>query len=198
MTSSNSFSKIHDSILSVAGIDYSLSSPAIVVCDVSDGTFQWKNCESFFLTGTKKYDGVLNESCFGEQHQEYKSDIERYTNIATWAIDKMTHCDIVALEGYAMGAKGRVFNIAENTAILKFIMEDEMLPYKIVAPTELKKYATGKGNANKEAMHEAFVNETGVSLQEALTPGLDKIGNPVSDVVDAYYLAKWVWESTLG
>ena len=67
------------------------------------------------------------------------------------------------------------------------------IPYQSVPPTVIKKYATGKGNANKDLMYEAFSDEllTPPDLKSALTPRSKKLTNPVTDIVDAYYIAKW-------
>ena len=56
---------------------------------------------------------------------------------------------------------------------------------EIVQPTVIKKYATGKGNSNKEAMLEAWKTEPGTFdlVQET--------GNPASDIVDSYFLCKY-------
>ena len=58
-------------------------------------------------------------------------------------------------------------------------------------PTVLKKFATGKGNSDKEKMHEAFVGQFGVDLRRAMTPLNTKVGNPVSDIVDAIFLCRY-------
>ncbi len=99
----------------------------------------------------------------------------------------------IGLEGYAMGAKGQVFNIGENTGILKhYIQVIEGWELTTYAPSAVKKFATEKGNANKEKMYEHFIKETGLDLEKIF--GFDinpeKINGPISDVVDAYYIAK--------
>ena len=59
-----------------------------------------------------------------------------------------------------------------------------------MAPTTIKKFATGKGNANKEKLYDAFVEETGIDIRKTLDIS-NKSWNPVSDIVDAYYIAKY-------
>jgi hypothetical protein len=59
------------------------------------------------------------------------------------------------------------------------------------APSAIKKFATGKGNAKKEDMYASFVEETGVDLSIILDQSVDpKVNSPISDIVDAYYIAK--------
>ena len=64
-------------------------------------------------------------------------------------------------------------------------------------PTTVKKYATGKGNSDKNAMHRSFRLETGVDLKEEITPRKAKVGNPVSDIVDSYYICKLLHEKII-
>ena len=60
------------------------------------------------------------------------------------------HIDpVVVLEGYAMGGKGRVFDIAEMGGVLKWRLRLANIPLSIVPPTSRAKFITGKGNANK-------------------------------------------------
>ena len=60
----------------------------------------------------------------------------------------------------------------------------------MIPPTVIKKDTTGKGNANKELMYETFLTETNVDLQSKLSSKSTKIVNPVSDIVDSYYICK--------
>ena len=39
-------------------------------------------------------------------------------------------------------------------------------------------------------MYETFLSETQVDLQSQLSPKSTKISNPVSDIVDSYYICK--------
>ena len=179
----------------IAGIDYSLTSPAICIIDDADGMadFQFKNCTVYFLTAVQKHQRMYNGNIIGESVFTTDTDCQRYSSISDWALEVCSGVDEVALEGYAMGAKGRVFNIAENTGILKWRLWQATTPIEVIPPSVIKKFATGKGNANKEKMHEAFMEETGVDLIKAMTPSKRKVGNPVSDVVDAYYICKYLY-----
>ena len=70
-------------------------------------------------------------------------------------------------------------------------------PLDIIPPSEIKKFATGKGNASKEKMYESFFQETGVPLTSFLGMSRQKtepqkIKSPVSDIVDSYYICKFL------
>ena len=98
------------------------------------------------------------------------------------------------LEGYAFATsvQAGVRSMAENTGLLKHKMWKNKLKFQTYPPTVIKKFATGKGNSNKEKMYEAFVDEllTPTDLKEQLTPKAKKIINPISDIVDSYFIAK--------
>ena len=133
------------------GIDYSMSCPAIAVYDGDPSSFHFETTFFTFLNDTKKFQ-ITKDNVQGMNHKTWQNDIERYCNIANWAIDCIGSVDMVFLEGYAFGAKGNVFNIAENTGILKYKLQQLGNQYMVIPPTEVKKYATGKGNAKKEMM----------------------------------------------
>ena len=176
----------------IAGIDYSLCGPAVCLYNNPDDSLPWDHtkCSFYFLTENKKQSEIRTLNIYGERLSDWNSDQERYESIADWAIDIVMGCSHVALEGYAYSASGRVFHIAENTGILKYKCYQASIPLDVVSPSHVKKIATGKGNADKTMMHQAFLAETGIPLHKVITPNKKEIGNPVSDLVDAYYICK--------
>jgi hypothetical protein len=173
----------------IAGIDYSLTSPSICVHEGN----QWNptNCKFYYLSPKKKW-LVYSDQFFGTEYEKYDSDTHRYDNLSRWSSliitdNKVKKCFI---EGYSFNSVGRVFQIAENTGLLKYKLWKDGVPYQTFAPTEIKKYATGKGNSNKERLYECFIDETGIDIRKTLDILNPKIWNPVSDIVDAYYLTK--------
>jgi hypothetical protein len=180
----------------IAGIDYSLCGPAICLFRTNaTGKFSYSGCSFYFLTDNKRQSEVRSMNVFGERLTDWDSDEHRYETIADWAIDIVMGCSHVALEGYAYAAHGKVFQIAENTGILKYKLYELSIPVTIIPPTEVKKYATGKGNADKNAMYSAWAHETGVDLKTLLTPKRQECVSPVSDIVDSYYICKRMFES---
>jgi Holliday junction resolvasome RuvABC endonuclease subunit len=176
--------------MKICGIDYSLSSPAICVHEGKE--FKYSNCQFYFLTSVKK-----NATSFGNIHgtlmEEYIHECQRYDFISDWAMNIIKDSDKIAIEGYAYGASGRVFHIAENTGLLKYKIWQNKKPLEIITPSHVKKLATGKGNADKKMMYDAFVDETSVNLQQIISPNKKDIGSPVSDIVDSYYVCKVIF-----
>lgn len=173
----------------VCGIDYSMTSPCLCLCD--DGDIQFSKCRVEYLTDTKKYAGKFGNTT-GTIFEKPTEQIKRFDMISDWVLSIIDKCDFVILEDYSLGSKGAVFHIAENTAILKYKMYTRGIKYVTVPPTTLKKFATGKGNSDKNQMYVSFLKETKCDIKKILDYKSKKIGNPISDIVDSYYLMKYV------
>jgi len=188
------------------GIDYSLSSPGVCI-NTSEEEFRYEDCKFYYLTNTKKYQGTFKEKMafgtsaveyVGTPHRPYNSEPERYNNIANWVIDIIndpfnywphSRDPIIQIEDYSFGSTGRVFHIAENLGLLKYKLKIECgWDYTLIAPSVIKKFATDKGNANKEMMLHAFQEDTGVNLEVLFDT---KSKSPISDVADAYFICKY-------
>ena len=79
---------------------------------------------------------------------------------------------------------------------MKWKLWQAELNYELVSPSSIKKFASGKGNANKDLMFSSFLEETSINLQEELQIKSQKIGNPVSDIVDSYYICKYLLDKS--
>lgn len=184
----------------IVGIDYSLTSPAICITD----DFVYENSYFYFLTSKKKYEGKIDNNVFGYLHDEWTDPIERFKNISTFVFNVMgkhispqigyKSIQKIFIEGYSYGSKGQgLFQIAENCGILKYRLQEHNLPYDTVVPSVVKKFATGKGNADKEKMYDQFYVDTGVNLMEVFEQ--NTLSNPVTDIVDSWYIAKAGYET---
>ena len=172
------------------GIDYSLSSPAICVCR---GAFKFENCKIYYLTNVKKYEGNFG-NINGRLHLPYTTEQQRHDQISDWPLSIIyTAIGNIFIEGYSFGSKGLVFNLAENMGTLKHKLYKRSTPFESIVPGQIKKNATGKGNADKLKMYEQFVKDTKIDLIKEFDQ--TKLNNPVTDIVDSYYIAKYGYES---
>ena len=182
----------------LAGIDYSMRSPSICIFTGTEKeAFTFERCKFHFLTDRKKYADFFLKNIHGSRFQDWNTEYQRYKSIADWAMDVLEGCDHIAIEGYSYGSKGKVFHIAENTGVLKYKIHLTGVPLEVVPPTTIKKFATGKGNADKTTMHKFFKNDAGVDLKEEITPDKATVDNPVSDIVDSYYVCKYLHDKVL-
>ena len=155
----------------------------------------------YYLTTKKKWVGKQSENIIGYEHKEWTDPIERFKNISDFVMDILYTNPLfeqpvydIYIEGYSFGSKGQgLFQIAENCGILKFRLQEKNYDYSIVVPSVVKKGATGKGNADKDMMYEAFLKDTKIDLKKILDT--DKVGNPLSDIVDSYYIQKVGYEN---
>jgi len=179
----------------VAGIDYSMSSPAICIIDTEKQSFD--DFKFYNTIKGKKYSGIYNNIRIDETpaNKTFLNDIERYSYLAKWTVNILNknNVDKVILEGYAMNVvnKGLIFNIAENTAILKYMLllngyDNIYTP----APKEVKKFFTGRGNADKHECIETFETKHHVTMRKLL--GITKKDpKPIDDLVDASAIAEY-------
>ncbi len=175
----------------IVGIDYSLTSPSICVNNIDENKIKF-----YYLTTKKKWLGKQSDNIIGYEHKEWTDPIERFKNISDFILDILYTNPLfdqpnyqIFIEGYSYGSKGQgLFQIAENCGILKYRLQDKGYTYETVVPSVVKKGATGKGNADKDMMYESFLKETKINLKKILDT--EKCGNPLSDIVDSYYIQK--------
>lgn len=201
-------------------IDFSLNSPGI--CVFNSNTEQYHFISYLKRTGTKKAikmqeDFALIEGVTlvfqpdWETHVDYSSvelaKIKRYDIMSNDIIELITrHIDKddsfkIAFEGVSYGSSAGTNNIIDMAAaasilkikLLKYFKPEDILT---IAPSTIKKHA-GKGNMNKLALWEVFINNsTGEKFLEetnfwkfAKTVEFGKsIPKPFDDLVDAFYL----------
>lgn len=89
-----------------------------------------------------------------------------------------TKPELVVLEGYSMGSrKGQAFSIGELGGVVKVMLHEISIRTLIVAPTTLKLFVMGKGNAKKNLMIMKTFKKYGEEFES-------------DDLCDAYCLAK--------
>lgn len=69
--------------------------------------------------------------------------------------------DVVLIEDYAYGQGQQAHQIGELGGVLRLALDDAGIPWIPVNVGTVKKFATGKGNANKAAMVAAVTHRTG-------------------------------------
>lgn len=185
----------------IVGIDYSISSPGIVIFTADDDWTRTKT-EFFGFTDVKKNSAMLENLLFYKKDY-FKSEQERYDYISTQSMMFIngvvgSNSDVwVAIEGYALGStKGLVFNIAEATGLMKHKVWQAGYKLRVYEPTAIKKFATGKGNVDKVSMGDSFFASKD-EFKPILPVGLADYKSPKADIIDAYWIASLLYTELL-
>lgn len=75
-----------------------------------------------------------------------------------------THADLVAIEGYSFGTpagSSHSHALGELGGVVRLELHDLKVPFVEIAPSSLKKYACGKGNAKKMDVLAAAIRRLG-------------------------------------
>lgn len=115
--------------MNVIGLDLSLTGTGVVVLDEY---------------GSVRYAATLASKLRDMARLEYIRDV------IGGALSKYEP-RFACIEGYSMGSQaGQLASIGELGGVIKLLMYRNGFLYQIVAPTQLKKFATGKGNGAKD------------------------------------------------
>jgi crossover junction endodeoxyribonuclease RuvC len=130
------------------------------------------------LTASLQFPGFTQEHQTSLIKPATKSGPERLIEIRDRVASFIQEADIVVIEGYSFGSKGAgVFQTAELGGVLRVMIREQGKWMVEVAPTQLKKFATGKGNAKKEEVKLGAYKRWGVEFK-------------TSDETDAFCLSK--------
>lgn len=173
----------------IAGLDFSYTSPAICVWD-TETEFKFENLHIFNTNEKKKLTGKYGNITLS-LHPEYNTQEERFRNICSWASNVLTIMGVeeACIEGYSFGASsGRVFDIAENTSLIKQFMDINGIPFTVHPPAKVKLRFTGKGGAKKDEMVDRFDSLFGVNIHSII--GVNpvkrpKVAKPLDDLCDS-------------
>ena len=180
----------------IAGIDYSISSPAITIYSTKSGPLSFQNCCFYFnqefstKKEAKRRESLSFPNIFWSPRFLTNTPEERYYMLADWATSIILEnkVSVAVFEAYALHAKGKVFNIAEATGLLKHYLYRAGVQLVLYSPTENKKSFSGKGNAGKDLMIETFNQKNGMNISEHFGYDCLFTGSPISDIVDSYSL----------
>jgi len=72
---------------------------------------------------------------------------------------------LIGIEGYARGARNRQEEAGELGGLLRIIFYERNIPWIDIAPSQLKKFATGKGDTQKDHVLLAIYKKWGIEFQ---------------------------------
>ena len=152
----------------IIGIDPSLTSTGIVV-------LRGNKVELAVTTKNKPALGTIERV-----RLIYERIVDIQENLSDG--EKWQAPDLIVIEGFSYGSKGRsVFDIAylgwRIREELERLRTEDNIPWLEVPPSQLKKFATGQGNANKEIILQQVYKRWGVEFSD-------------NNQADAYVLAQ--------
>ena len=189
----------------LAGIDYSLTSPAICIWKETNDNrqFSFDMCDVYYLETAQRLKRATQHEILNLHtgiYPEWETEEQRHDLLSDWTMSIINGCQVF-IEGYAFATSGKSYvrSVAENSGLLKHKMYKVKQAFTSIPPSVIKKYATGKGNANKDLMYDAFSKEcvVPVGLQKTLRPKSTKLTNPTTDIVDSYWICKYGWRELL-
>lgn len=135
--------------------------------------------------------GVCLDGCSWRIDGSKLRGAERLSYIGDCVRASALGADLAVLEGYSFGSKGRaLFGLGELGGVVRLELFRLGLRFVEVPPAQLKKYATGKGNAGKDEMLAAAIrrfdfagsdnNEADAFLLYCLAR--EALGDPVASV----------------
>ena len=189
----------------LAGIDYSLTSPAICIWKETNDNrqFSFDMCDVYYLETAQRLKRATQHEILNLHtgiYPEWETEEQRHDLLSDWTMSIINGCQVF-IEGYAFATSGKSYvrSVAENSGLLKHKMYKVKQVFTSIPPSVIKKYATGKGNANKDLMYDAFSEESNTpsDLQKTLRPKSNKLTNPTTDIVDSYWICKYGWRELL-
>lgn len=189
----------------VAGIDLSLSCPAVCVVPVTTSskiTVPLADVQIYYLTDTKSR-VIETPNIHGELMGSWSSEAQRYESIADWVLGVVQRNNVAAihLEAHALTTANPLsfIKLVENAALLKYLLYKEAIPVMTIPPSVIKKFATGRGNAKKDQMVARFEAEQGINLRQIFgLKSTAKTSSPLHDIVDSYYIAMMARMNSVG
>lgn len=203
------------------GIDFSLTSPAICVYKngeydfisfFNDGGKDWKKSKSKSFKYHNDLCGIIDVIPYtrriddGIYRNEQRTKMADALMIANLIIEKLKMIVddevIIGLEGFSYGSiSSSTLDLAMYNSFLRMKLIETFGSdcLNIISPTEGKKMLFGKGNAKKEDMIQAFIDNrlnddiltNNAFWQYCKNNGVDfKQPKPIDDLVDAFGILK--------
>lgn len=111
-------------------------------------------------------------------------------------INLIKDCDKIGIEGVSFSSKGNsIAEISGYHYLLRAELHKLNIPFEVYPPKQIKKFA-GNGNADKDKMFEFFKNED-TQLANVINDLCIKLIKPMDDIIDAYFICKFLKQPNL-
>ncbi len=174
----------------ILGLDLSITSPGFCVMDIDDN-YEIVEINLHGFTKTDKWIFEGEGLIIHKFPSDYDKHPPHYRPFLVYDMVKpyLKDIDYIAVEDYAFGAKGKVFDIAECSGALKNIFYTQNIPMKKFPPMTVKTCATGNGGADKVLMGLAFASSGLKKFVNSFLFDLPEYNNPQEDLIDSIWMA---------
>lgn len=114
---------------------------------------------SLSATGVADDDGTRRIQVKLEKNASEYLRVVRLKTLVTAIGRACKGADLVVTEGYSFASQHQAPQLGELAGVVKVCLLQWGIPFVIVQPSALKKYATGRGNATKDAVLAAAVRD---------------------------------------
>ena len=108
--------------------------------------------QSLNATGICRIDVDANVIALATVTPDGLRDGQRLAFIKRAVASMASVVEFAAIEGYSYDSVGRVFELGEIGGVIKVLLVEANIPYVVVPPVLVKKFATGTATAGKPAM----------------------------------------------
>lgn len=184
--------------MKICGIDPSIDSSGQVVMTLDDNTLNIVDIQFYGYTSTKMY--AIDE---GNVHIAYLGNITDYRSKSMPERQEMTygiigsHLDgvsFVGMEDYATSktkkASGSILQIAEFCGGIRYMLYTRGIGIINFGIMQIKRFATGNGNAGKPDMCLSFKNEFPQLYPDDIFAKLKQFESPHNDLCDAFWMCE--------
>lgn len=105
------------------------------------------------LTSTGLVDGAGEAHLIGSKQR----GLDRLAELRDLILDNLAGATLVAIEGYAYGRPNQAHQLGELGGVIRLALHERDIHIANVPPSTVKLWATGKGNAPKDAVLAAAV-----------------------------------------
>jgi hypothetical protein len=178
--------------MKILSVDNSIASPGLIKCELNDA-LDIIDLKYIGFSGSPKWSKVRPDGEIKSynnkdyKNKQFEKIMMMKENMMNWVGSDFF--DYVAFEDYAFSAKGQIFGIAESTGNLKGEFFERGSKIRLYSVPSIKKFYSGKGNADKIDMEDAFVADScSYKPDWSFLPNVyeNKSGNPKDNLIDSF------------
>lgn len=178
----------------IIGIDPSINCTGICIYNKTDNTYIYYMIPSKATKKMQKFKHkFVNIIPYNKDTTKYDNSIDKEfakTNDFKQIIDiidkilKKYKPQEVHIEGISYGSTGNVADLAGLNYMIRYVLINNNIKFKIIPPTSVKKYAVANGQADKNTM---------IYTWKKLDRNITDINDiKIDDLADSYFIARYI------